>query len=465
MAEPASLTIQTLYAELVDRCATAAFETEFPLNGSFVRVAVKGRDYWYFQEGTRDTSGKQKRKYVGSDTEENRQRISNHGKAKNDYKERRRIISMLRHAGFRSSFEESGSVIEALSAAGIFRMRACLVGTAAYQVYGPMLGVRLPHRSLQTQDIDIAQFTAISLAIGEDEKTPPMLDVLKLADSSFRPIPHTRKAQATVAYVGASGVRVDVLTENRGPERETPEALPSIGAHAQPLRFLDFLIRDEVRGVILYDAGVLVNVPAPERYALHKLIVAQRRRTDSAKTDKDLEQAEALLDVLTARRSTDLREVWREAVGRGPRWRQFLTAGLGMISGRVRDRTLHAIDATRSVIPDLGIDFSNAPPHYDFSRDVVVFRGQSQGERVICAISREALDDHFNADGQTNEQRVETFRRHRDEIEQMAREIYLHKTVVLDGPVLITTNDVDVLRRSGKSKKSRFQAKRTNRAG
>lgn len=447
MAEPISLTTQTLYAELVDRCATEAVEAEFPLNGSFVRVSVKSRDYWYFQEGARDPSGKQQRKYVGPDTDENRQRIADHGRAKNDYKERRRIISMLRRAGFQGSSEETGQIIGALSAAGVFRMRACLIGTAAYQVYGPMLGVRLPHRSLQTQDIDIAQFTAISVAIGKDEKTPPMLDVLKAADPSFRPIPHTRKAEATATYVNASGVRVEALTENRGPERETPAALPSIGTHAQPLRFLDFLIRDEVRGVVLYDAGVLVNVPTPERYALHKLIVAQRRRADSAKIDKDIEQAEALLDILTTRRSSTLYDIWREAIARGPKWHQLLTSGLRMIDAGVRDRTLHAIDATRSLVSGLDIRFSDRPPHYDFARDAVVFRGESQGGRVLCAISREALEDHFGADGQTKEQRVETFRRNRAEIELMAREIYLNRPVMPDDLVLITTADVDALRR------------------
>ena len=70
MADTVSLMTQTAYAELVDRCTTAAFHTEFPPSGSFVRVTVKGRDYWYFQQGARDASGSQPRKYVGADTPE-----------------------------------------------------------------------------------------------------------------------------------------------------------------------------------------------------------------------------------------------------------------------------------------------------------------------------------------------------------------------------------------------------------
>jgi hypothetical protein len=457
MAMAVSLTTQTLYAELIDRCATAAFQAEFPLNGGFVRVRVKDRDYWYFQQGTRDVSGKQPRKYVGPDNDEIRQRMANHGRAKDDYQERRRLISLLRRSGFQSPPEETGRILQVLADAGVFRMRACLVGTAAYQTYGPMLGVRLSRPSLQTQDLDIAQFTAISVAIAKDEQTPPLLEVLKKADSSFRSVPHIRKAEATVAYVNAKGFRVEILTESRGPERETPAKLPAISTHAQPLRFMDFLIRDEVPAAILYDAGVLVNVPSPERYALHKLIIAQRRKANPAKINKDVEQAQSLLGALAAQKAIALREIWREAFDRGPKWQSHLATGLGMILTKVRDQVLYIVGAVRSIIPGLDLHFADAPPRYDLDRDVVTFPAEdSRGERVLCAISREALDDHFGTDRQTNDHRVETFRRHRQEIERMAREVYLHSPVPPDGSVIVKTADVpDLLKRNmPKTKKS-----------
>src|ERR1700687_2417220 len=117
MADTASLTTQTIYAELVDRCTSAVFEAEFPLNGSFVRVPVKDRVYWYFQEGTRDASGKQPRKYVGTDTPEIQQRIAKHGQAKDDYGQRRHLVATLRREGFRGPLEDAGRVLQALSAA------------------------------------------------------------------------------------------------------------------------------------------------------------------------------------------------------------------------------------------------------------------------------------------------------------------------------------------------------------
>lgn len=447
MAPAVSLTTQTLYAELVDRCAVAAFEAEFPLNGSFVRVRVKDRDYWYFQQGPRDASGKQPRKYVGPDNDEIRERMADHGRAKNDYRERRRLISLLRRSGFQSPPEVAGCILQVLSDVGMFRMRTCLVGTIAYQTYGPMLGVRLPHPSLQTQDLDIAQFTAVSLAIGKDEQTPSLLEILQKADSSFRAIPHIRNAEATVAYRNTDGFRVDVLTESRGPERETPAALPAIGTHAQPLRFMDFLIHDDMRAAVLFDAGILVNVPSPERYALHKLIIAQRRQANPAKINKDIEQAEALLIALAAHKAIALREVWNEAFDRGPKWQSLLAIGLGMIEAKVRDHVLHIVGAVRSIIPGVDLYFADAPPRYDFDRHVIAFPAEdNKGERVTCAISREALHDHFGT-GKTNDERIEIFRRHRQEIESMAREIYLHSPLAPDGTVLIKTADVPGLRR------------------
>jgi hypothetical protein len=455
MADAVSLMTQTAYAELVERCTTAAFQTEFPPSGSFVRVTVKERDYWYFQQGARDASGSQPRKYVGPDTPEIRKRIEEHKQAKDDYRERRHLIAILRRAGFQSPPDQVGVILAALANAGVFLLRACLVGTVAYQVYGPMLGVRLPHAILQTGDIDIAQFTTVSIAISKDEQTPSLLEVLQTVEPSFRAVPHL-KAGASASYVNSDGLRVDVLTENRGPDTDAPTPLPALGTHALPLRFLDFLIYEEVPAVVLYNAGVLVNVPSPTRYAVHKLIVAQRRKEGAAKVDKDLQQAAALIDALVVRRPHDLKVAWTEAVDRGPKWQELLTAGLSRIAPAVRDRALHLLGITRSILPDHTLRFTDAPPHYNFSDETVTFEAQAGRERVLCAISREALEDHFGADGLTKEGRLDVFRKHRREIQEMARLVYLDRRVPADGAVLITTADVAGLR-------EQLRPKRVNR--
>ena len=426
-----------------DRRVRSAIPGQRQLRG----VTVKGRDYWYFQQGSRDASGRQPRKYVGLDTAENRQRVKEHARTKTDYRERRHLIAMLRRSGFQSPPEEIGRILRALSIAGIFRVRACLIGTAAYQLYGPMLGVRLPHASLQTADLDIAQFTSISVAIAQDEKTPPLLEILREADPTFRPIPHNRKAEASATYVNASGYRVEILTESRGPEAEAPAQLPAIGTYAQPLRFLDFLIYDEVPAAVLHADGVLVNVPAPARYAVHKLIVAQRRRL-IAKVDKDLQQSEALIGALALRKPGDLREAWREAVARGPTWRKLLISGLAKISRKVRDEALYVFGKSRSILPDVELRFEDPVPRYDPDTDRVLFDAFEGRERILCAISRDAMDDFaFHGFGGA---RPEVFRHNRSEIEELTRLIYLHRPVPADGSVLIKGADATEFLRSRK---------------
>ena len=100
------------------------------------------------------------------------------------------------------------------------------------------------------------------------------------------------------------------------------------------MRFLDFLIYAAVPAVVLHGGGVRVNVPAPERYALHKLIVATRRSVDGRlKAAKDVDQASALIHALVETRQADLlRDAWEEANARGPAWRKHSRpAALGWI--------------------------------------------------------------------------------------------------------------------------------------
>jgi hypothetical protein len=77
-----------------------------------------------------------------------------------------------------------------------------------------------------------------------------------------------------------------------------------------------------VRAAVLTGSGVLVRVPTPERYALHKLIVAQRRTATSRdKAKKDLAQAETLIEVLLEDRQDDLMDAWSDLIDRGRKWK------------------------------------------------------------------------------------------------------------------------------------------------
>jgi hypothetical protein len=81
-----------------------------------------------------------------------------------------------------------GDIVQALADAGFFRFRGVLVGTVAFQCYAAILGVRLSNASMQTADADFAQFHSISVAV--KDSIPPILDVLRSVDPSFRSVPH-----------------------------------------------------------------------------------------------------------------------------------------------------------------------------------------------------------------------------------------------------------------------------------
>jgi hypothetical protein len=171
-----------------------------------------------------------------------------------------------------------------------------------------------------------------------------MLEVLRTVDGSFRAVPHLHDGRRSVTYRASDGLRVDFLTPNEGRDTDKPRRLVALGTDAEPLRFLDFLIHAPEPAVVLHGSGIYVTVPAPERYAVHKLIVAQRRvGPGNAKRSKDMAQSESLLDRLAEQRPNELRDVWREAKKRSPKWAAYLQAGLEGIDPRIRDRALAVV--------------------------------------------------------------------------------------------------------------------------
>jgi hypothetical protein len=134
-----SLILQTTYAELLERCTTAAFSQALSDNGDFVSKTLNGRRYWYFQE--RMGEGRVQR-YIGPETPAVLERIAKHREIRDDERERHAlVVTLVRGFGMPRPPVEIGNVIEALAKAGVFRLRSVLVGAVAYQTYSAMLGV------------------------------------------------------------------------------------------------------------------------------------------------------------------------------------------------------------------------------------------------------------------------------------------------------------------------------------
>ncbi len=437
-----ALPLQTVYAELLDRCRSAQMRDDFPEAGNFVKQTRNDRTYWYFQitEG-----GRQRQKYVGPDSEELRDRIERHREERSSERERRQMVSALKRVGFPGPDSLTGQIVEVIARAGVFRLRAVIVGTIAYQTYSGILGVRLSEATTTTEDLDLAQFHSISIAV-EDSVDLPFESLLKQVDPRFEAVPYVTNSKRSMRYARGTDYKVEILMPNRGPDRDEPAPLPALRAEGQPLRFLDFLIHGEISAVMLHGAGIAINVPTPERYAIHKLLVSRRRRReDTAKIRKDLAQADTLLIVLSDVRPHELRDTWKEAYDRGKTWRQLLGEGLSLISPKARDTTIKTVGTTRSIVGGLDLLFAAPVSRYDFDRDIVTFRGEAGGYSVRCAVSREALDDYFKLREATNEERIELFRKRRSLFERMARIKYLEWPIEQIDEVLIRTEDLERL--------------------
>ncbi|MGD9538226.1 MAG: GSU2403 family nucleotidyltransferase fold protein [Alphaproteobacteria bacterium] len=317
------LTVQTAYSDLLARAQEDAI---LDLGGTPILRERGGRQYWY---AVQRLAGRTAERYLGPDSAELRARVERAKKIREDAAKRERqrgqLTRMCREGGLPSVDAQTGKILHALSKAGLFRLRAVLVGTHAFRCYPAVLGVDLPEARAATEDIDVAAFHSISVAL-DDHLDPALADALRrISPFVARPGLH---AQATAWRDEESGALVELLTPNQGPDREEPLALPAIGVHAVPLRFLDYLIHRPIQAVALYRAGVLVNVPQPARYAIHKLIVATRRTAAAAaKARKDIEQAAALIRVLCEDRPDELEDAFVEARGRGRSWRESLDAG------------------------------------------------------------------------------------------------------------------------------------------
>jgi hypothetical protein len=443
MATDIPLMLQTVYAELLDRATANAFIEAFPADGVFTSKALHARRYWYFQASR---ANGRSQSYVGPETPDLLERIATHKAAREYQRDQRSLVATLVRSGNLPRPPPAISdVVAALAVAGVFRLRGVLVGTVAYLTYAAMLGIRLPAAVVQTEDIDVAQFADVSAAIGDT--TRPMAEVLREVDASFQAVPHV-DPHRIVRYAAASGLRVDFLTPNRGRDTEQPRKLPALGTDAQPLRFLDFLIRDPAPAVLLHGAGILVSVPAPQRYALHKLIVARRRREGDAKREKDLFQAQALLDALVRRRPHELRAAWSEAFDRGKTWRRLLGEGLGLLQPATRDHVLRTVGAARAVIPGLDLHFVPGRAGYDDEAGEVYMFAQvhsdaAGSEGIRCCVTQDALEACFGPGPFDRAGCLAAFRQYRPLIEQVARAKYLKEPVGFDQGVTLARIDLE----------------------
>lgn len=287
MQRPIPLNALTLYADLDQSLAAGA-----GMPGTISRRLESGRRRLYatIREGAR-----RRQVYLGTVGDRQAEAAAQHYRDDMEHaRQRRRTVSALKRLGIPAPPLGAGRVLEALARAGLFDAGGVLVGTTAYQCYPCIVGHMLPSASLVTRDVDLS---IARIAVPRMSALGRHLDeILQEADPSFRA--DMRGEHAPKSYRNRAGFSVDLLTTPG--RRNDPVLVKGLGTYAVPLPFMDFLIAEPISAVALYGRGVRVTLPSPSRFALHKLQIARRRTSQRQKGPKDLAQAWALIEALSA---------------------------------------------------------------------------------------------------------------------------------------------------------------------
>jgi hypothetical protein len=334
------LAARTLFAEFQETVRSRASLEEASAEGkTYARKTVKGKVYWYEQ---RYEGGQARQRYFGPSNEESDRHIAEERQAgrtreaslKKLAAVESRQAAMLRMSGLPVLDRRMALLLGRLSEVGLIHVSGVLVGTLAYAAYAGMLGSLFERSTLMTQDIDIARDDRIEIA-------SPVIDLKTFfagRGMDCRAVPPLSRKALPSSYITPDGIRIDFLVPLRGKAREVVRMPRVVGAGATALRFLEYALEDPVEAVLVAPGGgIPVTVPRPERFAIHKLIVAAYRPvTESGKREKDLHQAGQLIAVLGEERLKELKSAFRAAAKAGKKWEKAMRDSLELLPEDIR---------------------------------------------------------------------------------------------------------------------------------
>ena len=325
---------QLAYAEVLDNALARGIQTGEGF--SFISAKRGSGKYWYLQHSLPNPK---KQYYLGVETPQLLARIeqqkSRWAADKVEAAMLERQVAMATGAGCATISYQAYKVLNAAAQSGLFRAGGVLVGSYAFLAIGNMLGVSWVRDTTLTQDLDFAVSPECMVAIpGEGE---PLRETILTADDDFLEVPLLDpKKQSTSFKVRGRDFRVDLITPKTG-RGDSPKFVPPIKSYAETVRFLEFVLEDTQKAVMLAKAGVVVNVPNPARFALHKLVVSGRRTSaQRTKSSKDLKQAAQIIAVLLEQRPGDLWLALDAAAEFHDKFLQELKAGIKQLDESIR---------------------------------------------------------------------------------------------------------------------------------
>ncbi len=204
-------------------------------------------------------------------------------------------VRLLAREGYATLSPKQIAALAPISKHGLFRAGAMLVGGHAFGVIVNRLGIRTS--AFPTEDVDIARPARLALARPLDI---PFVDLLRESGIDFVKVPplDPRTPSTKFKERGRSRFSFDMLVPAAG-EEPGVEEIPELKIHATSLPYLRYLLGETQTGAALSTHGViLARIPVPERFALHKMVVACLRTGRSEKSLKDQRQAAALIAAL-----------------------------------------------------------------------------------------------------------------------------------------------------------------------
>jgi hypothetical protein len=317
----------TAYAQL--QTAALGFELARDvshLHGSFSTKQVKGKLHWYFS--FREPDQRIRQIYVGPDGDALRRLVEKAQEAA-PIDRLKPLAKSAIALGCTPTQRKHLGVILRLNEFGFFRAGGVLVGTHAFLAYANQLAVKW-RDSEQTSDVDLAHAGHnVSIALPATVTATPHA-ALTTMEQGFLPLVQYRgSAGASYRHRDEPEFQIDFLTP-RTSNSEEPITIDHLDVALQPLRFMEFSLEDVQQATLFDPTGrsVVVSIPAPQRYAVHKLmVVGERTGSFRAKVSKDLAQAAALLEYFASTDPEPVVAAWRDALGRGPGWRKRAVEG------------------------------------------------------------------------------------------------------------------------------------------
>lgn len=297
------------------------------LQGSFATKKVRGTTQWYF--AFREPDQRVRQIYVGPDSPDVRALVER-ARAAAPVDNLKPLAKSATSLGNATVQRKHLSVVLRLNEFGFFRTGGVLVGTHAFLAYANQLGLHWVG-SDQTADVDFAHAGRnVSIALPADVDSTPHAALTTMEEGFLPLVQYRGQAGASYRKKDEPEFQIDFLTPKTG-RGDDPIHIEHLDVALQPLRFMEFSLEGIEQATLFDPTGrcVVVSLPAPARYAVHKLlVVGERSGAFRAKIAKDVAQAASLIEYFANADPDPLHVAWQDARARGPGWRKRADEGL-----------------------------------------------------------------------------------------------------------------------------------------